>query len=150
MGVASDARKESRDKKIATFLAHIRENGGMVVDAARASGLTLSTAYTMRDRDPEFAAAWAKAVSDSTVVLESEIARRAVHGVDEDVWHKGEVVGSAKKYSDNLLMFMTKARDPDRYRERSEVKHTGEIVLKTMTDEQINARIAALLAKLPS
>lgn len=135
-------------EKAPRFLEQLRVNGGMVVKAAEEVGLPLSSLYSMRRNDPEFAAAWDDAIRDSTVILENEITRRAVEGVEEPVFHRGEVVGHVKKYSDNLLMFMTKARDPDKYRERTEVKHTGEIAIKAMTDDQLADTIAKLLKRL--
>ncbi len=45
-------------------------------------------------------------------MLDAEIDRRAVEGVDKPVIHKGEITGTYKEYSDNLLMFRRKQRDP--------------------------------------
>lgn len=135
-------------EKAKSFLGHLRTNGGMVVKATEAAGLSLTSLYALRRKDPEFATAWDDAIRDSTVILENEITRRAVEGVEEPVFHRGEVVGHVRKYSDNLLMFMTKARDPDKYRERTEVRHTGEIAIKAMTDDQLAETIAKLLKRL--
>ena len=135
-------------EKAPRFLECMRTNGGMVVKAAEEVGIPLSSLYKLRRNDPEFATAWDDAIRDSTVILENEITRRAVEGVEEPVFHRGEVVGHVRKYSDNLLMFMTKARDPDKYRERTEVKHTGEIAIKAMTDDQLAETIAKLLKRL--
>ncbi len=45
-------------------------------------------------------------------MLDAEIDRRAVEGVDKPVIYKGEITGTYKEYSDNLLMFRRKQRDP--------------------------------------
>jgi hypothetical protein len=42
--------------------------------------------------------------------LVSAAIQRAVHGVDEDVYYKGMVVGSKTNYSDTLLTTLLKAR----------------------------------------
>ena len=148
MGKSRVQLTERTAQKKAAFLDALRSNGGMVLAAADSVALTRTTMYEWRNKDPEFKAAWEQAILESTIVLEQEAIRRATKGVTEDVYHKGEVVGQQIRYSDNLLMFTMKAREPDKYRERSEVKHTGEVVIKSMTDEQIDATIAKLLERL--
>ncbi len=56
--------------------------------------------------------------------------RRAVEGVDEPRFHDGQICGHVRKYSDTLLIFMLKARRPDKYKERGEVAQTGKVVFK--------------------
>jgi hypothetical protein len=51
---------------------------------------------------------------------EREIYRRAIEGIDHPVIYKGEITGSYKEYSDNLLMFLTKKLDPS-YRDNYQV-----------------------------
>ncbi len=77
-------------------------------------------------------------------VLEAEAHRRAVEGVEEPVgWYKGVAGGTVRRYSDVLLMFLTKGALPERYRERVEVRGTfASIDLNRLTDEQL-ARISA-------
>lgn len=64
--------------------------------------------YALRDRDPKFREAWEDALE---------------HGSDrlEDIAHR-----RARNGSDTLLIFLLKARRPDKYRERSAVEHSGE------------------------
>ena len=54
-----------------------------------------------------------------TAALEDEAVRRAYHGVEEPVFYKGVQCGSITKYSDKLLIFLLKARDPAKYRDGS-------------------------------
>ncbi len=54
--------------------------------------------------------------------LVMEIDRRAVEGYDDPIFYQGEQVGRRKIYSDNLLMFRTKAIAPE-YREVQEHRH---------------------------
>jgi hypothetical protein len=61
----------------------------------------------MRDRDPEFAAAWDEAVEDATDLLE------------EIAWNR------AQKQSDLLLIFLMKANRPTKYRETIHQEITG-------------------------
>ena len=57
--------------------------------------------------------------------MEREAARRAYHGVEEPVFHKGEVCGSIRKYSDTLMIFLLKARRPEVYRDMQEQGRGG-------------------------
>ena len=54
-------------------------------------------------------------------VLIDEATRRAVDGVEEPVdFYKGKAGGTVNRYSDNLLMFLIKAKRPE-YRDSSRV-----------------------------
>lgn len=99
------------------FLAELRDNGGFVSKACETVGVSKQTVYNWRESDPEFKADWDKAVDLATEDLEKEVRRRALYGVEEPVYYKGEVVGSIQRYSDSLLMFAIKARKPE-YRDK--------------------------------
>ena len=58
-------------------------------------------------------------------VLEDEAQRRAM-GYEEDVYYKGEKVGTVTKYSDKLMEVLLKANAPEKYRERVESKITSD------------------------
>lgn len=84
--------------------------------AARAAGVGRSTAYLWRQSDPDFAAKWDEAVADGIDLLEEEVRRRAVDGVNErPIYHRGVQVGEIKDYSDKLLIFLLKTRRPEVY-----------------------------------
>ena len=83
----------------------------------------------MRKEDPEFAEAWNLALEAGNDVLEAEALRRAVEGVDEPIYQGGALVGTVTKYSDTLLALLLKAHLPEKFRERSEVKHTASAEL---------------------
>jgi hypothetical protein len=87
------------------FLDALGETG-IAIAACEESGLPHMTAYWHRQRDAEFAKAWADALEQSTQRLEASVYRRAM---DKDTL---------------LAMFMLKARRPDVYREKETV-HTG-------------------------
>jgi len=59
------------------------------------------------------------------VLREDEADRRAVDGVERPVYHKGEVVGYIKEYSDQMLALQLKAGNPDKYAERKQVDVKG-------------------------
>lgn len=83
--------------------------------------------YAWQEQDDEFAAEYRDAEIQATETMEAEAYRRAVNGTAEPVYHQGAEVGSTQRYSDTLLIFMLKARAPEKYRERHEVKHGGQI-----------------------
>lgn len=63
----------------------------------------------------------------ATELLEREAWRRAREGIAEPVFQHGKQVGTIQRYSDNLLMFLLKARAPERYRDRVDVNVTPVI-----------------------
>ena len=126
------------------FLAELAE--GHTVKAATVLAKIGHTAvYERREKDPVFAQAWAEALEQGTQVLEEEARRRALVGVTEPVFYKGEVCGEVQKYSDTLLIFMLKARRPEVYRERFDV--SGNVKHEHITIDAIDAEIARLSAE---
>lgn len=96
------------------FLDGLRTTGN-VSAAARAAQICRSRVYECRHRDPGFAAAWTDALEEAADRLEMEAFRRAVEGIGEDRFFKEDVVGRVTRYSDRLLMFLLKARRPERF-----------------------------------
>ena len=107
------------EERRAVFLHHLKQ-GYTITGAARAAGTLQMTAYKARAADPEFKAQWDEALEEGLDRLEDEVVRRAVDGVDEPVFHRGEVVGHVRKYSDTLLIFKLKGHRPERYRDNYE------------------------------
>jgi hypothetical protein len=127
---------EFTPKRQATFLARLAQ-GWSVTDAAHGVGIVQRTAYNHREPNQpeynaEFAAAWDAALEAGSDVLEDEARRRAVDGVTQEkpIFHRGAEVGSIvqTEYSDTLLIFLLKARRPEKYRERTDrrVTHTSD------------------------
>lgn len=101
-------------------------HGATVSDSCKAAGVHRSTAYRYRDADPEFESAWHEVEERSTEQLEAEAFRRAVKGVQKPIYHQGKRVGSVREYSDQLLVFLLKARRPETYRERISIDDERE------------------------
>ena len=101
---------------IAAFLDALTETG-MVVEAARRTGVPRASLYRKKAADAAFAARWAAALEAGLDGLRDEAVRRARDGVEETVWHKGAAVGTRRRYSDALLMFLLRAHQPGVYRE---------------------------------
>lgn len=93
-----------------------------VAAAARAAQVGRATVYEHRARDEEFRKAWDLALEEGADMLEAEARRRAVHGTDRPVYHRGECVGHVREYSDALLTTLLKANLPEKYKERSETR----------------------------
>jgi len=121
------------------FLAALAETG-IVTRAAEAAGITTKTVYSLREVDDAFAEEWRLARESAADRMEAEALRRAVDGVDEPVFGSGGVglgsvkVGTIRRYSDTLLIFLLKGIRPDKYRERRELsgKLDGSLEVKNL------------------
>lgn len=98
-----------------TFLTAIAEGAHVRFAAARAK-VHFTLPYKRRRTDDAFRAAWDEAMELGTEALEHEAVRRAYHGVEEPVFYQGVECGAVTEYSDTLLMFLLKARNPAKYR----------------------------------
>lgn len=110
------------------FLASLARYGNVKL-ACTAAKMARDTAYTWRAKQPDFKAAWEDALKDAVNVLEREAYRRAVKGTDKPVYQQGVQVGTIREYSDTLLIFLLKGAAPDKYRERVQTEHSGELKL---------------------
>lgn len=79
----------SSPKWITRFLDSLA-SGATVSEAAKAAGISSSTAYKLRGDDADFAEAWRLALEDSADILEREARRRAIDGVEEPVIYQGQ------------------------------------------------------------
>jgi hypothetical protein len=95
--------------------------------AAKTARVNRNTVYQWEEHDPEFAVAFRQAGIQATEVLEKEAWRRAKDGIAEPVYQHGKQVGTIQRYSDQLLMFLLRARAPERYRDRVDVSVTPVI-----------------------
>ena len=111
-------RTTSKDDKFFKALAE----GAAVGVACAEAGYGRRTAYEYRDKFEEFADRWDEAVETAVERLEAEADRRAVEGILKPVFHKGEVCGHIRQFSDNLLMFRLKALRPQKYRDNASVQ----------------------------
>lgn len=107
------------------FLQTLSETGN-VSKSAQKAGIVRSRAYQAKEESKDFADAWNQALEIAADALEEEARRRAAVGVLEPVFYQGEKVGTVRKYSDTLLIFLLKGIRPEKYRERSDVTSGGE------------------------
>lgn len=111
-----------------------------VTRSCKTAGIARSTAYQWRSEDPAFAEAWKDVDKANVERLEAEAERRGREGVLKPVFYQGEEVGQVREYSDALLMFMLKAKDPERYRDRSTVTHAGDPAAPVQVEHSVNLR----------
>lgn len=128
------------------FLAVLAETGN-VSEAVKATTVSRRFVYDERERNAEFAAEWDDALDQASDVMEREALRRAVEGWDEPVFGSmgqglgSGQVGTVRKYSDTLLIFLLKGVRPEKYRERTDVRHSGKIDVSRLSDAELQSII---------
>ena len=95
----------------ALFFEMLRKTGN-VSAAARHAGRARAQLYRLRKQDTAFAALWDDALEEAADWLELEALRRAMDGIEEGRYFRGEMIGTITRYSESLLMFLLKARRP--------------------------------------
>ena len=92
----------SEPRKLA-FLEHLAACGNVRAACARV-GMSHEAAYRLRRRDPLFARGWDAALVLARQTSAEVLACRALDGVEEEVWHRGEFVGTRRRYDTRLLL----------------------------------------------
>lgn len=126
MSEKPDTRKKRRNWKpdwLDAYKAH-----GTVGAACEVVGIGSSTAYDARARDRDFAKAWDEAEGETTKLLEETMYERALNG------------------DTTAAIFILKARRPNKYRERVDVKHGGTVKHNVTTD--FDREVAELVEKM--
>ena len=113
-------------EKEAEFLDALADIGS-VKAAAEATQIHRNTWYEHRRDCPDFAARWEEALTLGVDALEDEATRRAIVGTEEPVYQGGKQVGTIRKFSDTLLIFMLKARRPEKFKDRAAVEHSAPV-----------------------
>lgn len=111
-------------EKKAAFLERLSETAN-VSAAARRVKISRQSLYEAKRVDTAFGDAWHQAVDLGTAALEDEAVRRAKDGTLKPVFYQGVKVGTVREYSDTLLIFLLKARNPDKYADRVRKELTG-------------------------
>ena len=122
--------EQSLPKKRA-FLAAYSETGN-IRQAAKVAGIHRDTHYDWLNKDEEYRAAFEAAKLEASDRLEEEARRRAVEGVDDPVYYKGEQVGVIRRYSDTLLIFLLKGAMPEKYTDRRKLSGDNPITFRVI------------------
>lgn len=119
-------RTSKKDEWQAAFIEALCDTGN-VSESAKEAQVSRMYVYEQRRADQLFATAWDDALDQASDLLEKEARRRAHDGWDEPVFGSmgtglgsGEV-GTVRKYSDTLLIFLLKGARPEKYRDRHEI-----------------------------
>jgi hypothetical protein len=87
----------------AQFLEALSHNGNVLAACARV-GMSREAAYRLRRREPAFARAWAAAQMAAREASAEVLGCRAIDGIEEDVWHRGELKGTRRRFDSRLLL----------------------------------------------
>ena len=99
------SRIDLRQAKTKAAFLKAYSAAGFVGAAATAAGVSRTAVYEWKANDPDFSKAWERCEDEATSVLEDVALKRAM------------------QKSDTLLIFMLKAKRPDKYREV--LRHSG-------------------------
>lgn len=115
------------------FLTALRQ-GASVLHACALVGVSNRTAYNHRNRDPAFAEAWRLACGACRLPLELIAHRRAVEGVEEQVWRHGKPSHVRTRYSDSLLRLLLAGEQPGKYGRRAALRPDLDWLKDTILD----------------
>lgn len=119
LGVPSDGLMSPDDMKNA-FL-YTLTLGGTVSAALAAAGVDRVVLRKWKEADPNFARYAEEAEEAGTDRLEDEAYRRAYEGVEEPIFHQGELIAVVRRPSDRLLEFLLKGRRRWKYGDKTSI-----------------------------
>lgn len=124
------------------FLHHLAQHG-LRGKAARAAGTTSTKVREVMENCIEFETAVKDAEDEAADILEQEARRRAVEGVEEDVYYQGDVVGQKTNYSDTLLATLLKARRAEVFGDKKQITGANgeplQITFRTFNDADLSS-----------
>lgn len=137
-------------------------NCGRIDLACMKAGVERRSHYRWLKEDPAYGDAYIEAKELALQLLEDEAFRRAHAGVDEPIVYSGKILTrevetvdengvktiervpvTIKRFSDTLMMFLLKAQAPEKYRERLDHKHTGEVTVVNLVKDILEDAAAA-------
>lgn len=124
-------RLESRSREqIQEDVLTAYEEMGNITLACKKAKIPRRTFYNWLDEKKEenagFIEAFEAANKMAVGVIEDEVKRRAIVGVQKGVYYKGKRVAWQQEYSDTLLALLLKAHAPEKYKDRVATEHTGK------------------------
>ena len=93
----------------------VLENIPNITAVCKLTGINPSNISRARHNDSDFDKAVLEARNQGYDMIEEEARRRAVEGVLEPVYYKGEQVGAVRKYSDRLILELLRAYKPKKF-----------------------------------
>lgn len=161
-------RHDAFDGKRKRAFLDALSRGGCLRDAARKAGVSHQTVYNHQAKDPQFMRQCELALDMAGTDVELHAWERGVTGVEEPVYHRGEIVGTRLKRSDRVLLRLLQATKPKKYgpnpgftrkrlykieRKRIEEEVRAELSVKKVvtaqeTDQALCKQLEALSRKL--
>lgn len=120
--------------------------------ACEAAKIDRTTAYGYRKRHLPFAEAWDNALLKALNTMEASVWKRGCYGVKKNVWMKDEngkpvKVDEIIEYDTTAAIFMLKAHDPAKYRERHVTELTGPNNAPLEVNMQVRSRFMSALER---
>lgn len=120
--------------------------------SAKLAGVTLRTVQRRRESDPAFAAQETTSMRVAADLIEDEVTRRAVEGVEEPVFGSGGrgvgtvQVGTIRRYSDTLLLRLAERTESGSWRAKQQITPAEPCdELLSMTRAERKARLEAAI-----
>lgn len=85
------------------FLDRLAATGNVRAAAARV-GMSRDSAYRLRRRDGLFARGWAAALVQARESSVELLADKATEGIEEEIWYRGEFMGTKRRFDGRLLL----------------------------------------------
>jgi hypothetical protein len=85
------------------FLEALAQDGSVCSACARV-GLSREAAYRLRRREPLFDRAWSAAQLQAREIVGEVLGTRAINGIEEEIWYRGKVLGTRRRYDTRLLL----------------------------------------------
>ncbi|RMD70940.1 MAG: hypothetical protein D6819_03005, partial [Gammaproteobacteria bacterium] len=108
-------RPDEKWKPMAILFLRGIASGESMKAVLKRLGLSAQAPYRWQKISPEFARAWEEARNMAADFFEAEAIERAIHGVEKPIYYKGEVVGTIREPSDQLLTLLLKGHKPEKY-----------------------------------
>lgn len=119
-------KRHKRDRVLVEF-----RRTGRVDLACAAAGVSRDSHYDWLRTDPDYAAKFDQAREQVAQLLEDEATRRAYQGTMKPMNVGGKLV-MIHEFSDTLLIFLLKKRNPAVFGDRVGIEHSGEIGVKRL------------------
>ena len=131
------------------FLAAFADTGN-ATRAAQKAKVSRTQVYRKRLEDPDFAAAYEEARQIAVTALEAEAFDRALNGVPRYAMSEGQRYKVMQEYDNRLLTFLLAAHAPERYRETTNLHHSGSIDHEITVEDKradILSKLAGIAAR---
>ena len=106
------------------FLDFLSQEGNVRAACGRV-GISRECAYRLKRRGGAFARGWGAALALARDAAAEVLADRALNGVTETIWYRGELVGERRRFDSRLLLAHIARLDRSAYSERAATADAG-------------------------